>query len=216
MYSCISFDSYIKPQPEGERKLRFLVVYLLTPTSNHNYKNLFKLEQFVVYLLTPTSNHNSMNTIPSSDTLYIFWLLHQTTTLIFSIQSHTMLYIFWLLHQTTTLLEDIKLHIRCISFDSYIKPQLSYPQRCYLSVVYLLTPTSNHNIRHSREATLRLYIFWLLHQTTTKMSAIASPTSCISFDSYIKPQLIGNHKCAVFVVYLLTPTSNHNRTRINK
>ena len=191
---CISFDSYIKPQLHGAHAIVFLVVYLLTPTSNHNPRTYR----------------------PSGSPLYIFWLLHQTTTLIFSIQSHTMLYIFWLLHQTTTLLEDIKLHIRCISFDSYIKPQLSYPQRCYLSVVYLLTPTSNHNIRHSREATLRLYIFWLLHQTTTKMSAIASPTSCISFDSYIKPQLIGNHKCAVFVVYLLTPTSNHNRTRINK
>ncbi len=33
---------------------------------------------------------------------------------------------------------------------------------------------------------------------------------CISFDSYIKPQRIKNVKNTVKVVYLLIPTSNHN------
>ena len=34
---------------------------------------------------------------------------------------------------------------------------------------------------------------------------------CISFDSYIKPQRIGQECSLVVVVYLLIPTSNHNR-----
>ena len=48
---------------------------------------------------------------------------------------------------------------RCISFDSYIKPQQNMLQLPFPVVVYLLTPTSNHN-QHSlyffRE---QLYIF---------------------------------------------------------
>ena len=98
----------------------------------------------------------------------------------------------------------------CISFDSYIKPQpcLSSP-RCWI-VVYLLIPTSNHNsqIRHTNQQLVvylliptsnhnlslvelrhcMLYIFWFLHQTTTKQHCIAIVNGCISFDSYIKPQ----------------------------
>ena len=34
----------------------------------------------------------------------------------------------------------------CISFDSYIKPQQPFQMVCYETVVYLLTPTSNHNL----------------------------------------------------------------------
>ena len=34
--------------------------------------------------------------------------------------------------------------------------------------------------------------------------------SCISFDSYIKPQLLCIKRCLTVVVYLLIPTSNHN------
>ena len=33
---CISFDSYIKPQQFHVSPAEDLVVYLLTPTSNHN------------------------------------------------------------------------------------------------------------------------------------------------------------------------------------
>ena len=33
---CISFDSYIKPQPKAQKVATFHVVYLLIPTSNHN------------------------------------------------------------------------------------------------------------------------------------------------------------------------------------
>ena len=77
----------------------------------------------------------------------------------------------------------------CISFDSYIKPQLFYILWCLRRVVYLLIPTSNHNdlsgawwitlvvylliptSNHNRlfiiVISLTLYIFWFLHQTTT-------------------------------------------------
>ena len=81
-----------------------------------------------------------------------------------------------------------------------------------LSVVYLLIPTSNHNVIIPVPFLLGLYIFWFLHQTTTcHLNGEHSP-SCISFDSYIKPQLvIGIYRCTP-VVYLLIPTSNHNKS----
>ena len=121
--SCISFDSYIKPQ-------RFGSIMALW---------------WVVYLLIPTSNHNSMTTSPVSWKLYIFWFLHQTTTMV------------WLLSVV----------IRCISFDSYIKPQRCCQIHSKRNVVYLLIPTSNHNSLHDGWVWMQLYIFWFLHQTTT-------------------------------------------------
>ena len=40
--------------------------------------------------------------------------------------------------------------ICCISFDSYIKPQLTKKIQFYTKVVYLLIPTSNHNLQDSK------------------------------------------------------------------
>ena len=209
------------------------VVYLLTPTSNHNCKRLLKSLRPVVYLLTPTSNHNTAPLQTAAFTLYIFWLLHQTTTEFLFLRMEPALYIFWLLHQTTTNFKYYKkwkklyifwlLHQTttiwansqepggCISFDSYIKPQLYPLHICRSSVVYLLTPTSNHNLALIRKNSKKLYIFWLLHQTTTNASFHQSLLGCISFDSYIKPQLAHLLSSSGLVVYLLTPTSNHNR-----
>ena len=120
----------------------------------------------------------------------------------------------------------------CISFDSYIKPQLrsSYPHYLlvvYLliptsnhnsstnnadddQVVYLLIPTSNHNFLYVEYSNLTLYIFWFLHQTTTTKWDTNNKVCCISFDSYIKPQPIFIFIYYLIVVYLLIPTSNHN------
>ena len=144
--SCISFDSYIKPQ-----RLLFIidyrsVVYLLIPTSNHNHTATLIMIDNVVYLLIPTSNHN----------LYF-----------------------------------------CTKVLRY--------------VVYLLIPTSNHNLFMMRFFCIWLYIFWFLHQTTTYACFYAFVYCCISFDSYIKPQLRLNTPRLNSVVYLLIPTSNHNR-----
>ena len=186
---CISFDSYIKPQ---------LILWCLSL-------------RLVVYLLIPTSNHNLACCCLFHVLLYIFWFLHQTTTcIILTLQ-------IW----------------RCISFDSYIKPQLLLNLNFSLSVVYLLIPTSNHNVEdgltrqekvvylliptsnhnfrvaHSEKRVL--YIFWFLHQTTTRYLILLYCISCISFDSYIKPQRKVYRSALWAVVYLLIPTSNHNQ-----
>ena len=321
--SCISFDSYIKPQHKlrmvavfevvylliptsnhnlqlgwvGKRLVVYLliptsnhnpkalsancgkVVYLLIPTSNHNYHVATVKEDDVVYLLIPTSNHNQWvertaerhvvylliptsnhnNVSPATDIqwLYIFWFLHQTTTWNPCGIYRAGLYIFWFLHQTTTWALRYNFPLSCISFDSYIKPQLpgwlqEYQDSCisfdsyikpqqtvlgkinkescisfdsyikpqhdavsliFILVVYLLIPTSNHNYRKiykyrqyvvylliptsnhnsmvGKDWRRLLYIFWFLHQTTTTQRRVKTIESCISFDSYIKPQRRG-------------------------
>ena len=55
---CLSLDSYIKPQPFEDRIVHHYVVYLLIPTSNHNTPLEVGRPRLVVYLLIPTSNHN--------------------------------------------------------------------------------------------------------------------------------------------------------------
>ena len=187
--SCISFDSYIKPQPvmllvvgscvvylliptsnhNGRAFIRTsdIVVYLLIPTSNHNWRVPVSCTVPVVYLLIPTSNHNIFVTLLTTSMLYIFWFLHQTTTMLCNGKADDMLYIFWFLHQTTTMDRTHTKRMSCISFDSYIKPQL-----------IRITTSLEH--------------------------------SCISFDSYIKPQPSLCNVDYITVVYLLIPTSNHN------
>ena len=99
---CISFDSYIKPQHRYLKGHNFLVVYLLIPTSNHNPAAVLPFRVGVVYLLIPTSNHNSFSFSVCAHLLYIFWFLHQTTTVDVAAVVAVALYIFWFLHQTTT------------------------------------------------------------------------------------------------------------------
>ena len=188
----------------------------------------------VVYLLIPTSNHNCLRLQKYYFKLYIFWFLHQTTTFACDTCVALELYIFWFLHQTTTcsytyiictccisfdsyikpqLLQVAKLHHNgCISFDSYIKPQPYDKGIISIEVVYLLIPTSNHNRVASLLSIAGLYIFWFLHQTTTLNEFFKMLESCISFDSYIKPQLHMMINSCHIVVYLLIPTSNHNRS----
>ena len=55
---CLSLDSYIKPQPDAFNACKAAVVYLLIPTSNHNFNSRDRKAEKVVYLLIPTSNHN--------------------------------------------------------------------------------------------------------------------------------------------------------------
>ena len=107
----------------------------------------------VVYLLIPTSNHNQISPSALSLWLYIFWFLHQTTT---------------------RYLQGFG-GFCCISFDSYIKPQLLLPRHHYGAVVYLLIPTSNHNWIYAKSFIIALYIFWFLHQTTTSWFTVLRP-----------------------------------------
>ena len=143
---------------------------------------------YIIYILIPTSNHNRR--------WCYFW--------------NFALYIFWFLHQTTTQQNEWSLNKCCISFDSYIKPQPRWHWLLALPVVYLLIPTSNHNICTTLLSSHMLYIFWFLHQTTTASLMGVAFACCISFDSYIKPQPSTRLHLPESVVYLLIPTSNHN------
>ena len=142
---CISFDSYIKPQ---HNSLGGAVIECCISFDSYIkpqlVKNRTKSTQ-VVYLLIPTSNHNQKANIEADTWLYIFWFLHQTTTLPTRWYMAGTLYIFWFLHQTTTVFPLNFVSYGCISFDSYIKPQLFSPSYDATMVVYLLIPTSNHN-----------------------------------------------------------------------
>ena len=143
--------------------------------------------------------------------LYIFWFLHQTTTVHFHFVKVGKLYIFWFLHQTTTNGGNIKITRELYIFwflhqtttNGYFLPL------CYgLYIFWFLhqTTTPRFILFHS----VSLYIFWFLHQTTTSSAYKRMPLSCISFDSYIKPQLLSTSPIFIGVVYLLIPTSNHN------
>ena len=164
--SCISFESYIKPQHQDMKIPIFLVVFLLNPTSNHNFKET-DLE-FVE--------------------LYFFWILHQTTTCCWygfrcrcciSFESYI---------KPQQMRLPIRERSSCISFESYIKPQPLKVIYFSFCVVFLLNPTSNHNREGVPFAWASLYFFWILHQTTTRSPSDWNHRSCISFESYIKPQ----------------------------
>ena len=168
---CISFDSYIKPQPTMKPSGRNKVVYLLIPTSNHNPTMSVMCSIRVVYLLIPTSNHNRLHVLPMSGLLYIFWFLHQTTT-----QGIWRWYINSCISFDSYIKPQPKPHkkgstLSCISFDSYIKPQLEQPVlECDGSCI-----SFDSYIKPQR-----------------LMSSFRFLLSCISFDSYIKPQLSNN------------------------
>ena len=168
------------------------VVYLLIPTSNHNIMPTREDKRSVVYLLIPTSNHNRSVQRGANSMLYIFWFLHQTTTEFVHKNPIKGCISFDSYIKPQPTVYHVKVLISCISFDSYIKPQLvmtpilppfscisfdSYikPQRhtwrkFSLIVVYLLIPTSNHNLSCVHVLFFKLYIFWFLHQTTTAVA----------------------------------------------
>ena len=141
---------------------------------------------YIFWFLHQTTTHRKNGNDDAE--LYIFWFLHQTTTGKSINSRRAELYIFWFLHQTTTLLVSGLHFPGCISFDSYIKPQLLTVHSGESGVVYLLIPTSNHNLMITSITTIMLYIFWFLHQTTTHTQQGLASGCCISFDSYIKPQ----------------------------
>ena len=165
---CISFDSYIKPQQR-----RWLIG-----------------GDYVVYLLIPTSNHNINRGRTGSCKLYIFWFLHQTTTQEPQEHLYSQLYIFWFLHQTTTVAADCRSSHRCISFDSYIKPQPSLfksssTHGCISFDSYIKPQQSLINIRIIR----RCISFDSYIKPQLLVVVSYRLVGCISFDSYIKPQL---------------------------
>ena len=169
---CISYYSYIKPQPELVSLLsvpRCISYYsyikpqrIFVPNESSpsciSYYSYIKPQHFVtvrrplhvVYLTIPTSNHNTSRYNYQSCWLYILLFLHQTTTCeVFTFFSKS-----------------------CISYYSYIKPQpIKKDPRCKI-VVYLTIPTSNHNKPRKLPSGSWLYILLFLHQTTTYSLAI--------------------------------------------
>ena len=164
------------------------VVYRTIPTSNHNLWHAFRLDCLVVYRTIPTSNHN-------------YWD---------GSQGGRRLYIVLFLHQTTTIKPNNEISKSCISYYSYIKPQLVRWLGEWPWVVYRTIPTSNHNFTTLILPPRSLYIVLFLHQTTTKKLKSSGLGSCISYYSYIKPQLYVLFLHPAFVVYRTIPTSNHN------
>ena len=188
-FGCISFDSYIKPQPSMSCRAGRTVVYLLIPTSNHNVQEL---------------RHSPWR-------LYIFWFLHQTTTPRCFALHLVSLYIFWFLHQTTTRFVPHPYIACCISFDSYIKPQHGgchvHEKFCCISFDSYIKPQP---VRFLAWVCMCCISFdsYIKPQPCKCLYEIWS--CCISFDSYIKPQLLLLTIMIACVVYLLIPTSNHN------
>ena len=123
-YCCISYYSYIKPQPNYESARIKSVVYRTIPTSNHNTCILCVCARIVVYRTIPTSNHNSTIDVRINFMLYIVLFLHQTTT------------------------QNVEFYFVpcCISYYSYIKPQPPLQTAAFTRVVYRTIPTSNHNL----------------------------------------------------------------------
>ena len=164
---CISFDSYIKPQP--------LPPVLSLPSRCISFDSYIKPQLAIL------TNRQQLSCI-SFDSYIKPQLVFVT----------------------------FPSSVSCISFDSYIKPQRVWRIIYKKIVVYLLIPTSNHNSWCYDQNVVMLYIFWFLHQTTTEQYAVAdvgmlyifwflhqtttrlrctdTELSCISFDSYIKPQ----------------------------
>ena len=166
---CISFFSYIKPQP--------LPKYLVLAIGCISFFSYIKPQ------------HNRAYNVRICSCISFFsYIKPQLISYYYSIQ------------------------LCCISFFSYIKPQHYISPQFYLRVVYHSFPTSNHNmialrssihpvVYHSFPTSNHnlfwglficfvLYIILFLHQTTTLIPSIRRCSCCISFFSYIKPQLL--------------------------
>ena len=145
--------------------------------------------------------------------LYIVLFLHQTTTTLTLLLIFRKLYIVLFLHQTTTLPSDSNVYSSCISYYSYIKPQLSYILVfCNISCIsyYSYIKPQLCERRFFIAVGCISYCSYIKPQLNT--CALAVPWRCISYYSYIKPQLaIIPYRC-LSVVYRTIPTSNHNLT----
>ena len=144
----------------------------------------------VVSLIYPTSNHNRCESSVETLALYLLYILHQTTTICRRYFAEWQLYLLYILHQTTTLcLCPIKID-SCISYISYIKPQLRH-------ILRSLAPRCISYISY-----IKPQLFYRKKRP---------PNCCISYISYIKPQHRNLLVIRLRVVSLIYPTSNHNR-----
>mgnify|MGYP003397691921 CR=1 FL=1 len=144
---CISFYSYIKPQRCSAFQEEIYVVYRSIPTSNRNSWQVVLTFRKVVYRSIPTSNRN----VKSSSRTIDFVVYRSIPTSNRNVDPRSdcggLLYIVLFLHQTATRSPPCHSIISCISFYSYIKPQLADSVIEHVGVVYRSIPTSNRNNR---------------------------------------------------------------------
>ena len=108
-------------------------------------------------------------------------------------------------------------YMGCISFDSYIKPQLLYVGiwrvSCCISFDSYIKPQLPGK-RVEQKGSCISFDSYIKPQLL--LQSLLSRMGCISFDSYIKPQQCVLRGWCQLVVYLLIPTSNHNRLKRDK
>ena len=124
---CISYYSYIKPQP----------VTLATSKA------------CVVYHTIPTSNHNIITDVFGQTPLYIILFLHQTTTYIRIDRNDARLYIILFLHQTTTPArcdaQFVRLYIILFLHQTTTRSAL-LPSIFALYIILFLHQTTTYNV----------------------------------------------------------------------
>ena len=145
-----------------------LTASYLGSTSNHNSRYPWQQVSAVVSYLDSTSNHNMKVVVISPGTLYLIWILHQTTTFWLHMQWHLQLYLIWILHQTTTV-------CTCAGALS----------RLYL--IWILHQTTTGDRILAERASCILFEFYIKPQLCG--FAPLSRRRCILFEFYIKPQL---------------------------
>ena len=151
-------------------KHRIIVVYRTIPTSNHNVHDFVNSESLVVYRTIPTSNHNHRVDQLVLVALYIVLFLHQTTTgtQIQNIHLSCISYYSYIKPQHSFAVPGSI--SRCISYYSYIKPQLSTRWVIHPRVVYRTIPTSNHN--YAALLALPYYVVYRTIPTSTHNPSI--------------------------------------------
>ena len=190
MISCISYYSYIKPQPSvGWPK-----------------------ERCVVYRTIPTSNHNIQSGCSPRCRLYIVLFLHQTTTLFQRGLGRLRCISYYSYIKPQRIFRSYTVRFCCISYYSYIKPQLiDYPScvtECCISYYSYIKP--QHSMSHpSSQMSCISYYSYIKPQL--RIVCLTIWVGCISYYSYIKPQQGDVRLWLYGVVYRTIPTSNHNR-----
>ena len=122
-----------------------------------------------------------------------------------------MLYIVLFLHQTTTPSQAECLDQCCISYYSYIKPQLYLHLIGCRTVVYRTIPTSNHNVRVYLCVCARV-VYRTIPTSNHNESILRTNKTAVVYRTIPT----SNHNLGTVamttwrVVYRTIPTSNHN------
>ncbi len=77
---CISYYSYIKPQPGLNPLLSNVCCISYYSYIKPQLRDPMDVDRMVVYHTIPTSNHNKLLRLVFASKLYIILFLHQTTT----------------------------------------------------------------------------------------------------------------------------------------